>query len=224
MKTTVLIADDLKLFLEIEKSYLQRGGFEVLTAGGGEEAVRVATASRPHLVLLDLEMPGMDGVAACAAMRDVPALAATPIIIMSARGDEKTRERCLKAGCTEFVVKPEKPEELLGLVARILAVRKRGSERITVVFDVKGEGGEHQVIGRARDLSAGGMLLETAAPLAAGATLKVEFYLPRTKTQIRATAEVTRVAAIPGGGHQAGLRFTDLSQADQEQILDFVSS
>lgn len=224
MKITVLIADDLKFFLETEKTCLQRGGFDVMTAAGGEEAVAKATAHPPHLVLLDLEMPIMDGAAACEAMRRVPALAGTPIIIMSARGDAKTRERCLKAGCMEFVIKPEKPDELLGLVARILSVKKRGAERITVVFDVGGQGGDQQLIGQARDLSVGGMLLETPAPLPVGTTLKLEFFLPRTRAQIKVTAEVIRATVSPDGAHQAGLRFTGLSQVDQEQILDSVSS
>jgi CheY-like chemotaxis protein len=224
VKVTVLIADDLRFFLEVERSYLQRGGFDVLTAASGAEAVALATAHRPHLILLDLEMPETDGAAACAAMRRVPDLAGTPIIIMSARGDAGTRERCLQAGCTEFVVKPEKPDELLGLVARVLAVKKRGSERVTVVFDVNGREGSQQLVGRAHDLSVTGLLLETPAPLAVGAVLNLEFYLPRTRAQIRVTGEVARVAAGPGGTHRAGIRFTDLSQADQEQILDFASS
>src|SRR5262245_58494477 len=97
-KVTVLIADDLKFFVEIETTYLKRGGFAVLTATTGEEAVEIAQKRQPNLVLLDLEMPKMDGASACAAMRRVPALAATPIIIMSATGTPENRERCLKAG------------------------------------------------------------------------------------------------------------------------------
>lgn len=224
MKTTVLIADDLKFFIETEKSYLQRGGFEVMTAMSGEEAVAVASARRPSLVLLDLEMPKMDGAAACAAMRQVPALASTTIIIMSARGDAQTRERCLKAGCTEFVIKPEKPEDLLGVVARVLAVRMRDAERITVVFDIVGGKASAQVIGRACNLSVTGLLLESSSPLPTGTRLRLEFYLPRTKSQIKVGAEVVRTAVAPDGAHQAGVRFTDLSQADQEQILDYSSS
>lgn len=223
-KTTVLIADDLKLFLEIEKSYLMRGGFEVITAASGEEAVTAAAQHRPRLILLDLEMPKMDGAAACTAMRQNPALAVTPIIIMSARGDEATRRRCLEAGCTEFVVKPENPEELMGIVARILSVKQRGADRITVVFDVAGRQGDRQTLGHAHNLSVTGLLLETAEDLAVGATLSLEFYLPRTRAQIRVTGEVTRAAPSPGGGRSYGVRFTDLSQADQEQILEYASS
>lgn len=223
-KVTVLIADDLKFFLELEKSFLVRGGFDVSTAGSGAEAVTVARDQHPSLILLDLEMPGMDGAAACVEMRKDATLAETPIIIMSARGDQKTRDRCLKAGCTEFVIKPEKPDELLGIVARILAVRKRGSARLTVVFSVTGEAGGHQLIGQAHDLSSSGLLLETKTSLDPGDTLDVEFFLPESKVQIRTKAEVVRATKAGGGAWQVGVRFIDLDPGDQEAIQDLVSS
>jgi CheY-like chemotaxis protein len=221
-KITVLIADDLKLFLEIEKSYLMRGGFDVLTAASGKEAVALAGGRSPGLVLLDLEMPEMDGAAACAAMRRIPALAETPIIIMSATDTPQARERCRKAGCTEFVVKPAKPDELLGMVARVLAIRQRQAARITVVFDVAGRPGTGQVVGLARNLSVQGMLLETPAPVAVGSVLQLEFYLPRSRWQVKVKGEAIHAARGAAGAHEAGIRFIDLSQTDQEQILDFV--
>ncbi len=191
-KVTVLIADDLKFFLEIEKSYLQRGGFEVLTATSGEEAVDIAQKRQPNLVLLDLEMPKMDGVAACASMRKVAALQATPIIIMSATGTPQNRERCLKAGCTEFVIK-----------------RTHASR---------------QVIGQAKDLGEKGLLLETSTAISVGSVLELEFYLPGTRSQVKVKAKVVRAGKTPEGAPQAGIEFIDLSQADQEAILDYVTS
>ena len=223
-KVTVLIADDLKFFLEIEKSYLQRGGFEVLTATSGEEAVDIAQKRQPNLVLLDLEMPKMDGVAACAAMRKVAVLQATPIIIMSATGTPQNRERCLKAGCTEFVIKPEKPDELLGIVARILSIKKREAKRITVVFNVTGMHASRQVIGQAKDLGEKGLLLETSTAISVGSVLELEFYLPGTRSQVKVKAKVVRAGKTPEGAPQAGIEFIDLSQADQEAILDYVTS
>jgi len=223
-KFTVLIADDLKFFLEIEKSYLQRGGFEVLTATSGEEAVDVARKRQPHLVLLDLEMPIMDGAGACAAMRKVASLQATPIIIMSATGTPQNRERCLKAGCTEFVIKPEKPDELLGIVARILSIKKREAKRITVVFNVTGTHASRQVVGQAKDLGEKGLLLETSTAISVGSVLELEFYLPGTRSQVKVKAKVVRAGKTPEGAPQAGIEFIDLSQADQEAILDYVTS
>ena len=223
-RVTVLIADDLKFFLEIEKSYLQRGGFEVLTATSGEEAVDIAQKRQPNLVLLDLEMTKMDGVAACAAMRKVAVLQVTPIIIMSATGTPQNRERCLKAGCTEFVIKPEKPDELLGIVARILSIKKREAKRITVVFNVTGTHASRQVIGQAKDLGEKGLLLETSTAISVGSVLELEFYLPGTRSQVKAKAKVVRAGKTSEGAPQAGVEFIDLSQADQEAILDYVTS
>jgi len=223
-KVTVLIADDLKFFLEVEKSYLQRGGFAVLTATTGEEAVEVAQKRQPNLVLLDLEMPKMDGVAACAAMRKIPALAATPIIIMSATGSQENRDRCLKAGCTEFVAKPQKPDELLGIVARILSVRQREAKRITVVFNVTGKDASRQVVGQGRDLSEKGLLLVAPSPITVGAVLQIEFFLPGTRSQIKVQGKVVRSVKDADGSHEAGVQFTDLSQDDRALILDYVTS
>ncbi len=223
-KVTVLIADDLKFFLEVEKTYLQRGGFAVLTAATGEEAVEIARKRQPNLVLLDLEMPRMDGAAACEAMRKEPSLAATPIIIMSATGTPENRDRCLKAGCTEFVAKPQKADELLGIVARILAVRQREAKRITVVFNVTGKDASRQVVGQGKDLSEKGLLLVAPAPITIGAVLQIEFFLPGTRSQIKAHGKVVRSAKGDEGAHEVGVQFTDLSPDDRALILDYVTS
>jgi response regulator RpfG family c-di-GMP phosphodiesterase len=171
-----------------------------------------------------MEMPKMDGAAACAEMRKVPALKATPIIIMSATGSQENRELALKAGCTDFVVKPQKPEDFLGIVAHVLALKKREATRITVVFDVTGSQGSRQVIGQAKNVSETGLLLETASPIAVGSVLNLEFYLPGTRAQVKVKAQVVRSAKSPEGAEQAGMRFIDLSQEDQAQILDYVAS
>ena len=221
---TVLIADDLRFFLEVEKSYLLRGGFDVLTTISGEEAVEIARNRRPSLILLDLEMPKMDGAAACAAMRKAPELESTPIIIMSATGSEENRQRSLKAGCTEFVVKPQNPEELLAIVARVLTLKKREAKRITVVFNVTGSHASRQVVGQAKDLSETGLLLETTTPISVGSVLNLEFYLPGTRAQLKVKAKVVRATKSPEGAQQSGVQFIDLSQGDQAQILDYVTS
>ena len=223
-KVTVLIADDLKFFLEVEKTYLLRGGFNVLAADSGEKAIQLAVQHHPGLILLDLEMPKMDGAEACARMRQEAALVGTPIIIMSATGSPDVREKCLKAGCTVFVIKPEKPEELLSVVARVLTVKQRGAERITVVFNVTGSAGEKEVVGQAKNLSATGLMLETTTQLQVGARLKLQFFLPKTKASLKVEGEVARISRGDGGTQEIGVRFVNLSQSDQEQLQEYVSS
>jgi len=220
----VLIADDSKLFLEMQKGFLARTGFEVLAAETGLRAVELAHQRPPNLILIDLNMPDLDGAATCAAMRRDPKLALLPIIVMSATGSEQIREYCLHAGCTEFVSKPERPDELLGLVARILASRRRKSTRITVIFGVAGSLRGRQVIGSATDLSSTGLLLVSNVSLEVGAVLELEFVVPKDHHTIKVKGKVVRALPPSGAVFEAGIHFIDIPQGDQESILDYVTS
>lgn len=220
----VLIADDSNLFLEMQKAFLVRAGFEVLTAESGGRAIEAAGRRHPHLILIDFNMPDQDGAAACAAMRRDPNLAQTPIIVMSATASEEIRERCLQAGSTEFVSKPEKPDELLGLVARILATRRRKATRITVVYSVAGSPGGRQTIGRATDLSGTGLLLVGQVSFEVGMVLDLEFVVPKDNHTVKPRGKVVRARPGPGGGFEAGVHFIDLQQGDQEAILDYIAN
>src|SRR5438093_11413257 len=151
--TSVLIADSLKTLLQIENTFLMRAGIEVLTAEDGARAVELAREKVPRLILLDLEMRQMDGAAACAAMRRELSLAFTPILIMSGTDSPEIRDRCLSGGCTEFVVKPRRPEELLAIVVRILSVSERKALGLRLVFTVRGESNRRPVLGHATSLS-----------------------------------------------------------------------
>src|SRR5213594_3657059 len=153
---TALIADDLKTFLLVAKTFLEGRGIGVFTAENGAKALELARARHPRLILLDLMMPVMDGAAACAEMRRDTAMAFTPIIIMSATGSPETRDRCLKPGCTNFVVKPQKPGDLLTIIARILSVRQRKPARMPVVFSEADSVEGPQQVGKAGNLSGTG--------------------------------------------------------------------
>ena len=219
----VLIADDVKLFLATERKLLEEAGLTVATAESGKEALEQARQRRPNLILLDLNMPGMDGAATCVAMRQDPLLSSTPIIVMSARDSLDARQRSIQAGCTEFVVKPEKPGELLGLVARVLAARRRRATWISVVIS-RAEDLEHrQSVGRAVDLSSTGMLLMCGKPLEVGTALDLEFVVPKQDHTVRVKGKVVRARPGPGGAFEAGVNFQEVQQGDQELILEYVS-
>src|SRR5258706_15968270 len=117
-----------------ERTILTCGAFEAITVVNGKRAEELAGERRPGLILLDLLMPEMDGATACAEMRREPYLAYTPILIMSSTGSPEIRDMCLQAGCTQFVVKPDKPEKLLELVARMLLARQRKVGRMTILY------------------------------------------------------------------------------------------
>lgn len=116
---TVLVVDDEPKILRIARDYLERGGFAVLTASDGPDALSAVRTSKPDLVVLDLALPRMDGLDVTRALRkdsDVP------IIMLTARADETDRLVGLELGADDYIVKPFSPKEL---VARVRAVLRR---------------------------------------------------------------------------------------------------
>jgi len=221
---SVLIADDLKEYLLIAKTFMAQRGFEVLTAENGSRALALARARQPRLILLDLMMPEMDGTEACAGMRREPSLAFTPIIIMSATGSREIRERCLQAGCTNFVVKPEKPHDLLNILANVLSVRERKVTRMTVIFSEAAPMAGRQMIGMAGNLSGTGMLLLSDKVVRAGSLLDLEFVVPKSNHTVGVQGKVLRVNQNTQGTYGAGVHFMGLSEPDQQKILAFITS
>jgi len=96
------------------------GGWEVLRAESGDEALEQADAERPEAILLDVVMPGMDGFATLAALRSKPTTADIPVILVTAKDKPADRERAESLGATGMIAKPFVVEELVGQVAAIL--------------------------------------------------------------------------------------------------------
>jgi DNA-binding response OmpR family regulator len=117
----VLVVDDEPVVTEVVERYLMRDGFEVSTAGDGDAALALAQTWAPDLVVLDLMLPGKDGLEVCRALRRDSSV---PIIMLTARGDETDRIVGLEIGADDYIVKPFSPREL---VARIKAVLRRSA-------------------------------------------------------------------------------------------------
>ncbi|HET9050705.1 MAG TPA: response regulator transcription factor [Candidatus Dormibacteraeota bacterium] len=116
---SVLVVDDEPEILRLIRDHLGRAGFEVVTAGDGREALAAARRRRPDLVVLDLGLPGMDGLDVARALRREGEV---PIIMVTARTDEIDRVAGLELGADDYVSKPFSPREL---VARVRAVLRR---------------------------------------------------------------------------------------------------
>ena len=127
---TILVVDDEPRIAQLARDYLEHAGFAVLTAGDGQAAVATAHARRPALIVLDLGLPGMDGLDVTRTLRresfDVP------IIMLTARDDELDRILGLELGADDYVTKPFSPREL---VARVRAVLRR-AERAQAPADL----------------------------------------------------------------------------------------
>ncbi len=119
MPQRILVVDDEPEIVRVLRGYLERSGFEVLAAYDGEEALRRARQESPDLVLLDLMLPGVDGLDVA---RQIRQWGNTPIIMVTARVEETDRVLGLELGADDYVVKPFSPREV---VARVRAVLRR---------------------------------------------------------------------------------------------------
>ena len=122
MKTILVVEDEMKI-ARLVRDYLEHAGFDVIVAGTGEAAIASARSRRPDLVVLDLGLPGRDGLDVA---RELRRSSEVPIIMLTARGDETDRIVGLELGADDYVVKPFSPKEL---VARVRAVLRRTDAR-----------------------------------------------------------------------------------------------
>jgi DNA-binding response OmpR family regulator len=128
----VLVVEDNADIAELIRHYLERAGHTVVHVADGTGALPRVRVRHPDLILLDLMLPGMDGVLVCQALRQDAATAAIPIIMLTARGEEADRVRGLELGADDYVVKPFSPKELVARVAALLrrVDRPRPLERV----------------------------------------------------------------------------------------------
>lgn len=119
--TRILVVDDSRVSRELIKVYLIARDVELLEASDGLEAIGVARRLRPDLVLADMQMPRLDGLGLCRAMRADATLAAVPVLILTSRCDEETEARLHAAGARAVLRKPIQPRPLLEALARHLA-------------------------------------------------------------------------------------------------------
>jgi DNA-binding response OmpR family regulator len=118
---TVLVVDDEPTIVEIVGRYMERAGFETFTAADGYQALDLATEHRPDLVVLDVMLPGIDGIEVMERLQERPG-PPIAVILLTARGEESDRLVGLRHGADDYVVKPFSPAEL---VARVEAVLRR---------------------------------------------------------------------------------------------------
>jgi CheY-like chemotaxis protein len=124
----ILIADDLEVVLKLEEILLKRTGCEVIKAKNGTEALKKIQTERPHIVLLDLMMPEMNGDVVCKFVKSNEKLADTTIIMVTSKGEKEDEERCRRAGADHYLTKPIKQNELLGIVRDVMKVK--GLEKV----------------------------------------------------------------------------------------------
>jgi len=224
----VLLADDVELFLELEKTFFRRENVELLVARTGLQAYELTLAERPKLVMMDLYMPEMDGDEACRRIRATPEIAKTPVVIVTQGGQEADLQRCRAAGCDDILLKPINRHLFVATARRFLSVTDRGAPRVMARLKIHfGVNPQVLLTDYSVNLSTGGVFLKTDNPLPVDTPLSLEFSLPSLDSSVRCQGRVAWVNApekmqkpqLPPG---MGIQFLDLSLEYMYAIREFI--
>jgi len=144
MTESILVVDDEAVNRDLLEAVLVDAGYQVHLADGGSEALAHVASAPPELILLDLMMPGMNGLEACQRLKQDPGTAGIPVIVVTALGQITTKEVAMTSGADDFVAKPIQPKDLVARVKAMLRVRgiRQGLDR-TLAYLHELEGAQH---------------------------------------------------------------------------------
>ena len=138
MTDTILVVDDEEDIRELVRYNLSKAGFNVVTAASGEEGLLSAQEIKPNLIILDIMLPGMDGLEVCRRLKSDAVLKKTPIVMISALGEEKDIVSGLELGADDYVSKPFSPGVLLARVRSV--IRRTGAAPVDMQAPLTIEG------------------------------------------------------------------------------------
>lgn len=133
-KHTILLVDDEDDILEFVGYNLKKEGYNILTSNNGRDAINIAIAQNPHLILLDVMMPEMDGIETCRELKRIKALESTIIVFFTARNEDFTQILGLDAGADDYITKPIKPSVLVSKVNSLLR-RHNDSKNVITQYE-----------------------------------------------------------------------------------------
>lgn len=120
LSDTIVVADDSMTILAMTSSRLERAGYDIVTATRGDDALRLVQETRPRLVLLDVEMPGLDGVEVARQIRADETLAGIFIVLLTSLSEESQVARGIEAGADAYLTKPFSPQDLQSQVEKLI--------------------------------------------------------------------------------------------------------
>ena len=116
----ILVADDEIYMVRLLEMTLKKGGYEVVTCRDGAEALAISATANPQLIVMDVMMPGLDGLSAIRQLKQNEATRSIPVVVLSSKGHALTRVEAEAAGAALFLAKPFSPNQLLSEVKKIL--------------------------------------------------------------------------------------------------------
>jgi CheY-like chemotaxis protein len=231
MTQKVLLVDDVSMFIELEKDYLQLSAVNILTARDGKEALTICQAERPALVFMDLHMPVMKGSDCCRAIKQDQQLKSTAVILITSEGKDDDRRLCLEAGCDDFLTKPLDRNIFLEVARRLLPTIDRRDRRVGCNLKAKYRVFGVTLSGTVTDLSQTGLYLATDLKVEQGTMLDLIFALPepngaiiQTKGRVAWLNAAAKVRPKPSLAEGFGVEFLALPDAAALDLSSFLAT
>jgi len=228
VRKKVLLADDVRLFLEVTKNFFSRENLQLTITQSGVEALKTARALRPDLVILNLQMRELGGDECCRLIKADPEIGSTPVILLVNEKDPDGESAARNAGCDYLLKKPFQRQQLLDLARFCLKISPRATPRQQTKMLVRyGAGNLELLHDYTVNLSIGGVFLETHQLLPPDSQLTLEFIVPGGENPIVAKGQVSWVnfadepvnPDLPTG---FGIRFLDLAREEERLIRNFL--
>ena len=225
-KRKILLADDSKLFLEMERTFLNRDSFDLYTARTGRETLDSSIKLQPHLILLSFTMPDMPGDEICSAIKKDLGFSSTKVVIVTDEYGEDVLTRCVDAGCDGIVTRPFDKEKLLETVQKLLGETFREKPRYRIHLPCAVYLEREGVPGIMLDISEIGCRITAEESLEKGTVIGVGFNLPDTEQPVNWTGIVRWSVPLQGGeGHSvSGVEFMDTPDSELEILQDILAA
>lgn len=224
-KKTILLVDDVKLFLRLEETFFKRTGCNIITAESGRQAIEIASKHQPDLILLDFIMPDMMGDEVIKKLKSGDATRTIPVMVVSTSADKKDIDKCFAAGAEDYVTKPINAQEVLAKAANMLNIPQRVHTRVPVRIQVEGEAGGKVFTGYTRNVSKGGLLVEHQDSIPEGQRVTMGLPIMEGGAQLHLHGQVVRDEMDQAQRlHLIGIQFFNITATQTSALSEFIQS
>jgi len=222
----VLLVDDSELILESEKSFLNRGDYDISTANDGRQALQLIKDFRPDVIFLDLHLPDISGDKICKAIKDNAVFRETRVIIATADTRPEVQELCRQVGADELLRKPVRQSEFHAAMVKVLGITARKQPRVPTDISCIADDGSKGHVCRILNLSVLGVYIAIEPVADIGQNFELTFGVPPMEDPVFVKGVVkwnsnTAEKELPPG---AGISFVDLPVDIEDLIDDYVKS
>lgn len=214
----ILVVDDNAENRALAQATLEDEGYVVETAKDGSEAIAAFERSRPRCILMDVQMPGVDGIAACEQIRAKPGGNTVAIVFVTAQRDITTFDRALAAGGDDFLTKPFRPSELVVRVEAAMRVRRLAGERTDLYAEIKRQRDDLQRLQLAKEQLTGFLVHDLKNPVSS-IELQAERMLRDPAASPRSLSAATAIRGESRALMRMILNLLDLSRSDEGRLV-----